>query len=167
MTKNCIYCGIPADTMGTPSILLCIGNPRGRDHVFDLIDHRPECAKVRLDVTHEYTCGLDTKKETTLEPVAKRDPVSFRFDILDPEFLQALAAIADYGAKKYGDLNWHKSRLTGDKSPVNHMFKHLLQYQGEMKYDHPEIGSERKLHLAAVAFNAMMEFWYECHPEVK
>jgi hypothetical protein len=94
---------------------------------------------------------------------AKRDPVSYRFDILDPSFLRVMAKIADYGAKKYGDLNWHKSRLTGQASPVNHIMKHLTSYAGHEPYDHPEIGNHRKMHLAAIAFNAMMEFWYEEH----
>ena len=98
---------------------------------------------------------------------AKRDPIAFRFDILDPEFLQALAQIADYGAKKYGDRNWHKSRMIGDKSCMNHMYGHLLSYGASLEYDHQELGKEKKWHLAAVAFNAMMEFWYENNPKVK
>ncbi len=102
-------------------------------------------------------------------PTAKRDPIRFRFDILDPEFLQALAAIADYGAKKYGERNWKKSRMIDDRSPVNHIARHLLLYEQNVPYDHKEVldSHERKLHLAAIAFNAMMEFWYESHPECK
>lgn len=76
-----------------------------------------------------------------------------------------MAAIADYGAKVYGEFNWHKSRLTGNKGPVNHIMKHLMQYQLSVDYDHPEIevraGAERRMHLVAIAFNAMMEWYYE------
>lgn len=102
--------------------------------------------------------------------VAKRNPTNLRYDILDPTFLEAMAAIADYGAKVYGDFNWHKSRLTGNKGPVNHIMKHLMQYQLSIEYDHPEIEvsskagagvAERRMHLAAIAFNAMMEWYYE------
>lgn len=88
-----------------------------------------------------------------------------RYDILDPEFEELMARIADYGAKKYGDFNWHKSRLTGDKSPMNHIRKHWKSYMLNEPYDHPEIaGDSRKMHLVAIAFNAMMEFYYENNP---
>ena len=98
---------------------------------------------------------------------AKRDPSGVRFDILIAEFELLQAQIANYGAQHYGDYNWQKSRMQGDKSPLNHIREHLNQYQRNIPYDHPEIGTDRKIHLAAIAFNAMMEFWYECHPEVK
>lgn len=102
--------------------------------------------------------------------IAKRNPTNLRYDILDPTFLEVMAAIADYGAKVYGEFNWHKSRLTGNKGPVNHIMKHLMQYQLSIEYDHPEIEvsskagagvAERRMHLAAIAFNAMMEWYYE------
>jgi hypothetical protein len=84
-----------------------------------------------------------------------------RYDILDPEFLEALAKIADYGAKKYGDFNWQKSHLSGDKSAVNHIYKHLKSFRLEEPYDHPEIaGDGKEMHLVAIAFNAMMEFYW-------
>lgn len=84
-----------------------------------------------------------------------------RYDILDPEFEEIMAMIADYGAKKYGDFNWHKSRLTGNRGPMNHIRKHWAAYMLNEPYDHPKIGTHRKYHLAAIAFNAMMEFYYE------
>lgn len=83
-----------------------------------------------------------------------------RYDILDPIFLEMLAKIADYGAKKYGEYNWHKSRLEGDKSPINHIYKHLKSYRLNEPYDHSELGNDKEWHLAAIAFNAMMEFYY-------
>lgn len=92
---------------------------------------------------------------------AIRDPQNLRYDILDSEFLDFMAKIADYGAKKYGEFNWHKSRLTGDKSPINHIMKHISKYRQHQFYDHVEIGLDPKIHLAAIAFNAMMEFFYE------
>ena len=110
-----------------------------------------------------------TNHEWIVQAEAIRNPIQFRFDILDPEFLQTLAKIADYGAKKYGEFNWHKSRLEGDKSPVNHIARHLLLYEQAVPYDHEEVinSKDPKMHLAAIAFNAMMEFWYENHPEIK
>ena len=92
--------------------------------------------------------------------IAKRDGVDFRYDILDPDFLHLMAQIADYGAKKYGDFNWHKSRMEGEKGPINHIYKHLMYYRNNVPYDHVEVGRGVELHLVAIAFNAMMEFFY-------
>lgn len=94
---------------------------------------------------------------------AKRDMRGIRYDILDPDFEEMLAKIAHFGAVKYGDFNWHKSRLTGDQGPMNHIRKHYKSYMKSEPYDHPELGEDRKIHLAAIAFNAMMEYWYECN----
>jgi hypothetical protein len=38
---------------------------------------------------------------------------------------------------------------------------HLMQYQSGELYDHAEIGTSKSIHLVAIAYNAMMEFWYE------
>lgn len=99
--------------------------------------------------------------------IAKRISRPIRYDILDPDFLEDLAKIADYGAKKYGDLNWQLSRLTTDKGPVNHMYKHLGSYRKNEPYDHEELGTQRSLHLAAIAFNAMMEYYWAKKEEQK
>ena len=93
--------------------------------------------------------------------IAQRDPIRERYDLLDPEFLRFMALIGGYGARKYGERNWQKSRLEGDKSPLNHVFKHWIAYQNGESYDHPEVGTERCIHLASIAFNAMMEFYHE------
>jgi len=92
---------------------------------------------------------------------AKRNPINTRYDILYPNFEEGLAKIAKLGADKYGDFNWCKSRLTGDKSPLNHMQKHLISYKRKDVYDHKDVmGSDYKNHLLAIAFNAMMEYFY-------
>lgn len=101
---------------------------------------------------------LSRKNKNT--PEAQRDSVNYRYDILDPVFLQLMAEIANYGAIKYGDFNWKKSRLTGEKSPINHIYRHLYKYRTGQTYDHCEVGTEKYIHLAAIAFNAMMEFYY-------
>lgn len=94
---------------------------------------------------------------------AKRDIRGIRYDILDPDFEEMMAKIAHFGAVKYGEFNWHKSRLTGDQGPMNHIRKHYKSYMKGEPYDHHELGKDRKIHLAAIAFNAMMEYWYECN----
>ena len=126
-----------------------------------------------------YYCGICSFKSEIIEDLdahliwhndnskqeAIRNPTSVRYDILDPEFLEALAKIAHYGAITYGEFNWHKSRLTGDKGPINHIMKHIILYQQNRQYDHIEVGNGHKYHLAAIAFNAMMEFWYYSQEE--
>lgn len=98
------------------------------------------------------------------EKEAKRNSTNVRYDVIMAEFEKTLAQIGHYGAETYGDLNWQKSRLRGGKGPVNHIRKHLTDYRLGEPYDHPEIGTDKKIHLAAIAFNAMMEFWYESQP---
>lgn len=105
----------------------------------------------------------DPNRDLPPEALAKRDPRQTRYDLLYPTFLYAMAQIANYGATHYGDGNWMKSRLTGEKGAINHIYEHLGNYQCEAAYDHKEIGTHRMYHLAAIAFNAMMEFYYEDH----
>lgn len=100
------------------------------------------------------------QRDIEVNELAKRDPINTRYDLLDPDFLYFMARIADYGANKYGDRNWQKSKLEGNKSAINHIFKHLVAYQNRNPYDHCEIGSEPYIHLASIAFNAMMEFYH-------
>lgn len=131
----------------------------------------PKDPSVHSSPTCYFLGAYRSEKETTaalginFKPKAKRNPTKYRYDILMPEFIEALALIAAYGAEKYGEYNWQQSRLTGDKGPVNHMDKHLNAYKQRKPYDHLELSKEPKFHLAAVAFNAMMEYWYECNKE--
>ena len=102
-------------------------------------------------------------------PVAKalksgkltRMPVDFRYDALNPEFEKMLAMIASYADGKYGDCHLYAKlpdRLRGEKSPVNHMREHLRQYMAGELYDH--FDGDRAWHLAAIAYNAMMELFF-------
>jgi hypothetical protein len=89
----------------------------------------------------------------------KRVPVDFRYDAINPEFLKCLAKIGAYADEKYGA--WHQytgTRLTGEKSPINYIYEHLRAYVMDEPYDH--FDGDTRWHLAAVAYNAMMEFWY-------
>ena len=120
---------------------------RGDDHSFSENAELCDCGRFRGDT----------------QKAAKRDKVNFRYDILCWGFIHAMAQIGHFGAEKYGEFNWQKSGLMGDKSPINHIGNHLKQYIEGESYDHKELGEERKYHLAAIAFNAMMEFWHEEH----
>jgi hypothetical protein len=68
-----------------------------------------------------------------------------------------LAEIGSYADGKYGAWNQYLgARLTGNAAPVNHIYEHLRSYQMLERYDHFE-GDPRR-HLAAIAYNALMEF---------
>ena len=110
-------------------------------------------------VKHMVECGLDSQPN-----VARRDKVNYRYDILYWNFIHSMAEIAHLGAEKYGDFNYRQPGLTRDKSPVNHIANHLRRYLENESYDHHFLGIEKKWHLVAIAFNAMMEFWHEEHP---
>jgi dATP/dGTP diphosphohydrolase len=107
----------------------------------------------------------ENEKATRSNEKATRNEVPYRFDILDWFFIKEMAVLAFIGAKKYGDFNWKKSRLTGNSSPVNHMASHLSSYIQREEYDNPTLGSDPKNHLLAIAFNAMMEYWYCVYDE--
>lgn len=92
---------------------------------------------------------------------APRTPLDVRYDLLEASFMRAMAKVGQYGAEKFGDANYKKSRMRGKDGPPNHILNHLGSYMLHEPYNHSEIGHERKYHLAAIAFNAMMEFWYE------
>lgn len=96
---------------------------------------------------------------------AQRQEIEARYDLIEPEFEKALATLMAIGGRKYGDANYKRSRLTGNRSPINHIKNHLQLYCCKREYDHPELGVESKFHLISIAANAMMEFWYECQKE--
>ena len=103
----------------------------------------------------------DNEVERVMEKKeAIRNPVNTRYDLLDVDFLDLLAKIAHYGAETYGEGNWMISRLTKDKGPINHIYKHLRAFKKQTPYDHKELGGGVEIHLAAIAFNAMMEFYH-------
>jgi hypothetical protein len=113
------------------------------------------------DGPHEIWCAM-FKKEA---PAARRDLVAYRYDVLYWQFIHAMAQIGHFGAEKYGELNYRQPGLQRDKSPINHIANHLRKFIENEPYDHPEVGNQRKYHLAAIAFNAMMQFWHEDHQD--
>lgn len=89
----------------------------------------------------------------------KRVPVDYRYDAINPEFLKWMAKIGSYAAEKYGAWEQYRTaRLVGEKSPINHIYEHLRQFTMGEPYDH--FDRNVKWHLVAIAYNAMMEFYY-------
>ena len=85
-----------------------------------------------------------------------------------PEFLEAMDDIGRYGALKYGTESFQYRRLEGDRSRgelartkpeaiAQHAAAHFRMHLDGFPHDHFHT---RRHQLAAVAFNAMMEFYF-------
>lgn len=86
---------------------------------------------------------------------AKRNPVSKRFDLIQPEGLDLWASRAGIGVPKYSAENYMLG-LPGDKNPVNHAFKHLVKYLQTKDPDQ----------LGAVLWNLGAEAYFRAHPDL-
>ena len=88
----------------------------------------------------------------------KRHPVDFLYHLLNWNFIRDMARNAKYANDKYGSVEQYTDGdLTGEKSPMNHIQEHFRQYMcGEA---HDKFASPA-FHLVAIAYNAMMEYWY-------
>jgi hypothetical protein len=97
---------------------------------------------------------------------AVRVPVVVRYDMMEPNFEEAMARILAEGHEKYDKpagvyKQWQRG-LDEDKSPINHAKAHIAAY---IRGDAHQLGS-RKWHLAAAAVNLMFEFWFEERREI-
>jgi len=88
---------------------------------------------------------------------AKRDECGVRYDLIPPKILIAIAKVFAKGAARYGDENWKKSRLSGDKSPINHALKHIVNYAAGVP---DEDGPDPKIHIEHAIVNLIFEYWY-------
>jgi hypothetical protein len=88
-----------------------------------------------------------------------RVPVNFNYTGLNFDFLKLMAEIVPYADEKYTSYaQFTKARLEGQASPLNHIIEHARQYMAGETYDHFDGDIAR--HLAAIAYNASMEFFY-------
>lgn len=86
----------------------------------------------------------------------KKDQDKLRFDLILPEFEEAMAHVLTHGAKEYGANNWQKvddakARYTGA------LQRHLNQWRKGYMYD---LDSDCN-NLAQIAVNAMFLYWFE------
>jgi len=90
------------------------------------------------------------------------------FKFLNAKFLEAMNEIGSYGNEKYGKESFHQRAAAGDRSRgsldrtapeviARHANGHFVEYLTGIRHDHFQT---RKHQLAAVAFNAMMEFFF-------
>jgi hypothetical protein len=93
---------------------------------------------------------------------------STQYEFLNAKFLEAMNEIGSYGNDKYGKDSFHQRAKAGDRSRgslartdpeviINHAQNHGSEYLAGVPHDHFHT---RKHQLAAVAFNAMMEFYF-------
>jgi len=82
------------------------------------------------------------------------------FRTLDQDFLQLMNEIGLYGIEKYGDESFFKNPSRSERKSTkvigDHVANHYMEYQEGILHDH--FGTLRH-QLAAVAFNAMMEYY--------
>ena len=91
-----------------------------------------------------------------------------QFEFLETAFLEAMNDIGRYGAEKYGEQSFQVRAERGDRSRnstrtqsfeiAKHARDHFRDHLAGKKHDH---FNTRRHNLAAVAFNAMMEFYFE------
>lgn len=88
----------------------------------------------------------------------KRQPVDFNFESLNWDFIHLMAKIANYANTKYGSaVQYTNARLEGGNSPINHIVGHVREYSKRQVHD--RFGN-LEMQLAAIAYNAMMEYYY-------
>lgn len=95
-------------------------------------------------------------------------PARFMNQYLFQPFLELMNQIGQYGHEKYGPLSFHARALQGDFSRGDHPRTEAAEILRHAK-EHAEMYLRGELHdhfatrehqLAAVAFNAMMEFYF-------
>lgn len=88
----------------------------------------------------------------------KHDEDKLRFELLDPQFIEAMASVLTKGAKKYSANSWQsvpgaRQRYIG----ACHRHLNALQQGQEIDMDWPD--QEYTYHAAQVAINAMFIWW--------
>lgn len=77
--------------------------------------------------------GPDTPT-TVNESGGKQSNIPYRFDLIDPHAMAAMAKVLKDGAEKYGANNW---RLIDVNSHLNHLLMHTFAYlAGDDSDDH-------------------------------
>ena len=121
-------------------------------------------------VLHRTTSTLPLRPPLSTQPIQEVrmvDPTTGgekgqklqRYDLIPPEFEQALAEVYGRGARKYADRNWEKGYAWG--LSVAALRRHLTAWlQGESL--DPDTGAH---HLAQVAWHAATLYTYE-HREI-
>lgn len=83
-----------------------------------------------------------------------------RYDLIPPEFMEALASHYGAGAGKYADRNWERGMSWSRcfRPLMSHAWK---WFRGETYDDDPSMPGYRAHHMVAVAWNAIALYTYE------
>ncbi len=83
-----------------------------------------------------------------------------RYDLIPPEFMDALAAHYAAGATKYADRNWERGMSYG--KCFRALMSHAWKWWAGEKYDvDPKMPNYKAHHMIAVAWNAIACYTYE------
>lgn len=108
------------------------------------------------------------KSTGALRDWMERDRMEKQMEFLLPRFIEAMSDIGRYGHEKYGDFSFHARAVKGDSTRgdhprttpeaiAEHAAAHFQMHVDGVAHDH--FGTRRH-QLAAVAFNAMMEYYF-------
>ena len=89
----------------------------------------------------------------------KHDQDKLRFDLILPEFEEAMASVLTHGAKEYGANNW-QTVLNAKARYTAALQRHLNEYRKGSNYDL----ASGCTHLAMIAVNAMFLDYFERLP---
>jgi hypothetical protein len=64
---------------------------------------------------------------TVNEHGGRQSQLPYRFDLIDPKAIFALAEVLDYGARKHGEENWRRITV---REHLNHLLAHVYAYLG-------------------------------------
>ena len=89
------------------------------------------------------------------------------YEFLNPDFLALMNDIGRLGHEKFGDdaieANGDRTRkLPRHQANMLHAYRHITAYEDGVKHD--KLGT-LQAHLAAAAFNCMLEFWFSQHEQ--
>lgn len=89
-------------------------------------DHDTQCSRCGCLCWVPVPSELGPEAHTVVnEAGGKQSELHWRFDLMDPDALFALAGILDHGERKYGAENW---RRIGVESHLNHALVHIYAY---------------------------------------
>lgn len=96
------------------------------------------------------------------EYVAKKDAVRYnkdklRVDLIPTEFIEEVAKVFTFGAKKYSPNNWKGFNESQQNEILGSLLRHILEYQKGNKFD-DESGLH---HLAHAACNIAFILYFE------
>jgi len=78
--------------------------------------------------------GVNSEEKVSNELGGKQSKLEYRFDLIDPKSLFALANVLHTGEQEYGKDNW---RNIDTESHLNHAISHIYAYlAGDKQDDH-------------------------------